>query len=125
MNFLDRASLGFSALLALASAAQASDGLDLSTKSRSLAAASSTHGATAPFVARARDPLPELMLRDEREGPGQRGGCEHSARDLCYERSDGRFVYRPAREFMPRIDGLTPESVSLRHNRLILRYSFR
>jgi len=39
--------------------------------------------------------------------------------------ADGRIVYRAAREYMPKIDGLKPESVSLRSHRLVFKYSFK
>jgi len=55
-----------------------------------------------------------------------RGGtCEAAARDLCFDAADGRIVYRSARKFMPQFDGLTPESVSVRSNRVTLKYSFK
>jgi hypothetical protein len=38
---------------------------------------------------------------------------------------DRRLVYRPARGYMPRFEGLRAESVSLRRDRLVLKYSFR
>jgi hypothetical protein len=55
-----------------------------------------------------------------------RGGtCQHSGQDLCYDLADRRIVYRPIRQYMPRVDGLTPENVSLRRNAIIIKYSFR
>ena len=44
---------------------------------------------------------------------------------LPYSMVDGRVVYRPVRKWMPPLEGLTAESVSLRRNRLTLKYSFR
>ena len=38
--------------------------------------------------------------------------------------TSGKIVYRGAREYMPKIDGLRAESISLRRNRFILKYSF-
>ena len=97
-------------------------------RSRSLAAAASaaTAGAKsidAPFRA-GRDPLPEMILTEELERRGPRGSCETAATDLCYDLRDGRVVYRRAREYMPRIEGLTAESISVRRDRVIFKYSF-
>ena len=56
---------------------------------------------------------------------GPRGACERSASDICYDLADGRIVYRPVRRYMPKFDGLTAESVSLRRDAIRLRYSFK
>lgn len=111
------ASLGLPAL--------AAEGVEMSLRSRSLAAASaaSAKNADAPFRA-GRDPLPEMILTEELERRGPRGNCETSTTDLCYDLRDGRVVYRRAREYMPRIDGLTAESISVRRDRVIFKYSF-
>jgi hypothetical protein len=107
--------------------ARANDGVD-SLKSRAMAsaAAPSVNSATAqaPFT-QARDPLPEMILRDEQERRVSQGTCQHSAKDLCYDLTDRRIVYRPIRQYMPTVEGLRPESVSLRHDRVIFKYSFR
>ncbi len=111
---------------AVALGAQAKDPLDPSSRERSVrAAAESKRHVQAPFTATGRDPLPEILLHAEQESRGPRGACEHAATDLCYDLADRRIVYRPARQYMPRFDGLTPESISLRHDRLIFKYSFK
>jgi hypothetical protein len=115
------------ALFTAAFAVQANDGIDLATKSKSMAAASSLL-VPAPFVpgapsSHSRDPLPEILMRQESE-QRSRGGCDASATDLCYDMAEGRVVYRGARQYMPRIQGFTAESVSLRHDRIVFRYSF-
>ena len=103
----------------------ASEGLDLATKSKSMAAASAQAVSPAPAVP-GRDPLPELLMRAENEQRALAGhGCRQAATDLCYDLRDGRVVYRGARQYMPRIDGLRAESVSLRHDGFVLRYSFK
>jgi hypothetical protein len=116
-------------LASLAFAAQANDGVELSLKSRASASASAAASASmkqgdAPFTY-GRDPMPQLLLLDELERRGPRGSCEFSARDLCYDIADARVVYRPARAYMPRINGLTPENVTFRANRIIFKYSFK
>jgi hypothetical protein len=121
--------LPFVALAFLAPAlASASEGLDLAMKSKSMAAASAQAVAPANAVAASprKDPLPELLLRAENE---QRAlgndGCRPAATDLCYDLRDGRLVYSGARGYMPQIEGLKAESVSLRRDGFVLRYSFR
>ena len=101
-------------LASLASTAQANDALDLSLKNKALAsaAAPSTKQVEAPFVA-GRDPLPFILMQ------------EAAARDLCFDAASGRVVYRAARKYMPQFEGLTPESVSLRSNRVTFKYSFK
>jgi hypothetical protein len=105
----------------------ANDGVELSAKARSLAVASAvspSKQSEAPFAA-GRDPLPELLLREEQERRTARGTCDASATTLCYDMADGRIVYRPARAYMPQFDGMRAESISLRHNKVVLKYSFR
>lgn len=103
----------------------ANEGLELSAKARSSAAAAAAtpKHAEAPFSA-GRDPMPELLLREEQERRTVRGACD-SAASLCYDLADGRVVYRPARQYMPKFDGMRAESISLRHNKIVLKYSFR
>jgi hypothetical protein len=66
-----------------------------------------------------------MLLREEQAQRGPRGACEAAASDLCYDLSEGRVVYRPVRRLMPAIEGLRAESLSLRHNRIVFKYSFR
>lgn len=121
-----RASLVFVALLAsLPVAAQANEGVELSMKSKSMAASAvPAKNVEAPFRV-ARDPLPELLMREEQERRGPAGACQHNATSLCYDITDRRIVYRPARKYMPQMDGLRAESVSLRRDKIVLKYSFR
>jgi hypothetical protein len=123
-----RATLLMALLLPLAFAAAASDVGDASILSKSMASAAanaaSPRQADAPFR-RGHDPMPELILREEIERRGPRGACESSATDLCYDMHDARMVYRPARRYMPTVDGLRAESVSLRRDRIVFKYSFR
>ena len=121
-----RAKLVVTSILAvLAISAQANEGVDLSMKSKSMAAAPMpARNAEAPFRA-ARDPMPELLYRDELERRGPAGACQQNATALCYDLADGRIVYRPARKYMPQIDGFRAESISLRRDRIVLKYSFK
>ena len=112
------ASLGLPAL--------AAEGGELSLSSRGVAApvaGAKSLNLDAPFRA-GRNPLPEMILTEELARRGPRGNCETTTTDLCYDIRDGRVVYRRAREYMPRIEGLTAESVSVRRDRVIFKYSF-
>lgn len=111
-------------LACLGFAAEASDGLELSVKSRAAASNLPARSVQSPFT-NARDPLPEMLLHEEQQSRGPRGACEYSGSDVCYDLADKRVVYRPARRYMPQMDGLKAESVSLKRNRIVLRYSFR
>lgn len=118
---------GWLAAFALALAAQGAGGTELSLRSKSLAAAASipAQAAEAPFRV-SRDPLPALFFPEPLAATGgPRGACERHAATLCYDAADGRVVYRPARRYMPRIDGLRAESISLRRDRIVFKYSFR
>ena len=120
-----RASVACVALVAsLPLAAMASEGVELSMKSKTMAAAGEpAKDAQAPFR-HARDPMPELVLREEDERRGPMAACANVASAVCYDVGSGRIVYRGARQYMPTVDGLTPESISLRRGRVTLRYSF-
>jgi hypothetical protein len=119
-------SIAITATLALALAAQANDGVELSLRNKALASAGSVvKHADAPF-ANGRDPMPQLLRLEEAErSGGPRGACDYTSKDLCYDLADGRIVYRAARTYMPGVSGLTADSVSLRHNRIVVKYTFR
>jgi hypothetical protein len=108
--------------------AGANEGVELSGRAKSLAVASAVppgKQAEAPFTRGGRDPLPELLLREELERRGPSGACEATTTALCYDLADGRIVYRQARAYMPKIDGLRAESISLRRDKLLFKYSFK
>ena len=79
----------------------------------------------APFIAASEEPELGLALaprRDERL-EASRSSCS-SNRSLCYDPGSGRIVYKPARALMPDIPGLQPENISVKRDRIVLRYSF-
>jgi hypothetical protein len=112
------------AAFAAGASAQAADEADLSARSHAMAARSVDPPAqAAPFSGRA-DPMVSIL----RAQPGavERGvGCADAFSAVCYDARDRGLVYRGARGLMPHVQGLTAEGVALRHDRVILRYSFR
>lgn len=127
-------------ILSLAFAAQANDTGEISLRSKALASASTAALSAAPsfsvpasssprhadaLPAAGHDPLPQVLLLDELDERGPRGTCETKSRDFCYDLAQRRIVYRAAREYMPSVAGLSPEGVSVRHNRVVLTYSFK
>ena len=122
-----RRSLVIALLASLPGAALALEGVEPALRVQSQAAVAAAvpapRQASAPFRLQ-RDPLPELTLREELARRGPRSSCEH-ATELCYDLAEGRVVYRPARAYMPKIEGLRPENISLRQDRIVFKYSFR
>ena len=105
------------------SAASAEDSAALTLKPKAAIATAVPHR-WAPYVQPSGEPEREPLFapKDLRENQS-RSSCE-SGRDLCYDGSSGRIVYKPARQFMPGIPGLQAESISLKRDRLVLKYSF-
>jgi hypothetical protein len=118
--------LAIALLLAIAAApkgGQAAEpkALQLSPKAALVTAAPSHR--SAPFVIPASEPeLDFLPHRDERVEQS-RSSCE-SNRSLCYDAGSGRIVYKPARALMPELPGLQRENISVKRDKLVLKYSF-
>lgn len=67
-----------------------------------------------------REPI--IAPRDLRQDQS-RSSCE-SSRDLCYDPNAGRIVYKPARQYMPGIPGLQPDSISVKRDKIVFKYTF-
>jgi hypothetical protein len=76
----------------------------------------------APFVSPAEEPVLDLLPRDLRQDQS-RSSC-NSDRALCYDPNSGRIVYKPARALMPDLPGLQRENISVKRDKIVLRYSF-
>lgn len=113
------------AALGLGASAYAAEEPDLSARSRASAAAKSVDPApgAAPFVGHA-DSL-SATFRGPTAAATERVPCADGFAAVCYDARDRGVMYRGARDFMPHVQGLTPEGVAVRHDRLILRYSFK
>jgi hypothetical protein len=77
----------------------------------------------APFATAAAQPDLELLPRRDPREEASRSSCS-GERSLCYDPGSGRIVYKPARNFMPDIPGLQRENISVKRDRIVLRYSF-
>lgn len=127
-----RRTMLLTALAGLALSAMANDGVELSMKTKALAAAGTgvfvnpakQSASAAPFTY-AHDPMPQLVLLEDEEKPVAQSACDGSAKSVCYDVGQQRIVYRGGREYMPTMQGLRPESLALRHNRIVFNYSFR
>jgi len=97
-------------------------------KLRSKAAITETLSAratgAAPFrAAHPEEPDLDLLPQADPRLEGKRWSCS-GERSLCYDPQSGRIVYKPARALMPDIPGLQRENISVKRNRITLRYSF-
>ncbi|MGZ5039138.1 MAG: hypothetical protein ACXWBQ_00225 [Usitatibacter sp.] len=77
---------------------------------------------SAPFVVAASQP--ELHFAQPPQRAAQSNSSCNADHDLCYDQNNGHIVYKPARQLMPVLPGLTPENISVKRDRIIFRYSF-
>lgn len=77
----------------------------------------------APFVAPSPEPELDLVPRRDPRHELSRSSCSGES-SLCYDPTSGRIVYKPARQYMPEIPGLQRENISIKRDRIVLRYSF-
>ncbi|HXF80581.1 MAG TPA: hypothetical protein VN598_17075 [Usitatibacter sp.] len=115
------------ATTALSLGAWGNDGVELRTKA--MASAGTVKMMDAPRVdgpfTTGRDPLTALIQIEARDHLAAPQPSCASAAGLCYNAADGRIVYRGARQYMPKLEGLRPESIGMRHNKVVFSYSFR
>ena len=111
------------ALGAAAGGALAEDLQGLTLRSKSAIATAVPHR-SAPYVQPIGEPEREPLFsaHDARQDQG-RSSCE-SNHDLCYDHNSRRIVYKPARQFMPGIPGLQADSISLKRDKLVFKYTF-
>jgi hypothetical protein len=125
-----RRSMMITALTATLSLGAMANGDGVELRSKALASASSGAYASAyvkpeASASTARDPLPALMQYESHQGSiVYSSSCNTSVSTVCYDAADGRIVYRGAREYMPKVDGFSADSVSLRHNAIVFKYTF-
>jgi hypothetical protein len=118
----------FTATLSLGASA-GNDGFELRTKALASAVESPVIGTNyvkPDNTAYGRDPMAALMHVETPVGSsGPQAACANSGSSVCFDAASGRIVYRGAREYMPRVSGFSPESVSIRHNAIVFKYSFQ
>lgn len=105
-----------------AEAAEPARALQLRPKAALTAAVVPSHS-SAPFVIPSAEPELDLLPRRDERLEQSRSSCS-GQNSLCYDPHSGRIVYKPARNFMPDLPGLTRENISVKRDRIVLRYSF-
>lgn len=71
------------------------------------------------------NPLPDLPAGVDLTARNLARTPACSNRDLCYDYQERKLVYRPSRNWMPEIEGLTAEHMSLRRGVVSFKYSFK
>lgn len=121
------APLALAGALAAAPAAEGNEppprALQLKPKAALTAAIAPSH-ASAPFTVASPEPELDLLPRPDARLEQSRSSCS-GQNSLCYDPHSGRIVYKPARNFMPDLPGLTRENISVKRDRIVLRYSFK
>ena len=78
----------------------------------------------APFVVHpVAEPEPALIPRQASRPNESRSACDGSSA-VCYDPSSGRIEVASARNYMPDIPGLQRETISVKRDRILFRYSF-
>ena len=79
---------------------------------------------SAPFVMPiGNEPELDLFPRNDVRNEQSRSSCANST-TLCYDPNERRIVFKPARNFMPDLPGLTRENISVKRDRIVFRYSW-
>jgi hypothetical protein len=117
-----RTALRFAMLAALAFAARAGEDVAPAVKSYapSLPAPQPAFAAPPTFELPG-GPAPGRQGAFDRALAPPKGRCRIA---LCYQAGDGALSIGGAREFMPQVDGLRAEGISVRSRRVTFRYSF-
>ena len=105
--------------------ALASEGapLQLKVPKAALTAASLASQSNAPFNTPLGEPDLGLVQRHDMPPEQSRSSCA-SANTLCYDASENRIVFKPARNYMPDLPGLTRENITVKRDRIVFRYSW-
>ena len=124
---MNLASLAFALSLAAAPSAEASEAsampAPLKLRPKAAFAAALTPRAAAPFATPSGEPDLDLLPRADPRLAESRSSCS-GTNALCYDPHSGRIVYKPARALMPDLPGLQRENISVKRDRITLRYSF-
>ncbi len=79
----------------------------------------------APFVSHPAAAVPEIEVlpRYASRPDESRSACDGTAA-VCYDPSSGRIEVASVRNYMPDIPGLRRETISVKRDRILFRYSF-
>ena len=98
--------------------------LDPNARAKAVAAAGvAPQSATAAIASHSS--IPDFVNGIDADGRTFNGACSVTRSDVCYDYREGRLIYRPARNWMPEFSGLTPESISVRRDKVTFTYSFK
>jgi hypothetical protein len=114
--------VGIAAVPRVAGASDAKPPAPLQLRPKSAISTTTVHS-SAPFVVAVGEPELDLLPRRDERLEQSRSSCSGD-RSLCYDPGSGRIVYKPARMLMPDIPGLQRENISVKRDRVVLRYSF-
>ena len=111
--------------LGASSRALANDGTPLQLKLPKSALTQSSLAAqsNAPFNTPLGEPDLGLVQRHDLKPEQSRSSCA-SANALCYDAAENRIVFKPARNYMPDLPGLTRENITVKRDRIVFRYSW-
>jgi hypothetical protein len=119
------------ALTGLAFSALAQEGFELATRAKSLAPSVSLVGLPdvrkygEPAIVGPPTPAAEVLASHVVDPRRPRADCEITSTDVCFDMRERKPVYRGVREYMPTFEGLKPESVSLKREGIVFKYSFK
>ena len=51
--------------------------------------------------------------------------CAQNSGSLCYDYRSGRAMYKPMRNLLPGIPGMTPHNLSLHRDKIVAQYTFK
>ena len=52
-------------------------------------------------------------------------GCGQKGGSLCFDYRSGQAVYKPMRQLLPGIPGMTPHNLSIRRGKVVAQYTFK
>jgi hypothetical protein len=104
----------------------ASEGKSLQLRPKSVTFESPLALQRAPFTAQPGEPVLDLVPpREDDRMKDSRSSCDRAGQSLCYDSGSGKIVYKKTREYMPPIPGLRAEHISLKRDRITLKYTFQ
>lgn len=103
--------------------AEDSKPLQLKVPKAAIASASLAGQSNAPFNTPLGEPDLGLSPKQDARPEQSRSACSKEA-TLCYDAFENRIVFKPARNFMPDLPGLTRENITVKRDRVVFRYSF-